>query len=567
MSKLTDGCFIALRCLLLSLLLLSQVMASELQQQGRWVDDEFMQPLNELPDGPAPHVSGRFTYLLNLTLTQPETLVIDFSHSSVLGQFRHLVYDAEGSLLFELEGGASSTTVDPYFLRHGRPLQLPAGEYQILSRLESPFYIATPTPMLFHEQEYREAINRANALVLIGLGIFIGLGFYYLVMGIWRRALTDLLYAGFIFGNLIYNASALLVLKGLFGPQWFYLSSVPILFSNLLYILFVLKLLEITRRHNPIIWHLGALAVITLICFWPIAWLRPEWTLELARYGVFIFGLYGLLAAIARLRQRSKVAGFYLIANIAFLVPALIAISSSDMAYSNIIWIEHIGLLAVLIEVLLLAQVMSYQVGLIHRERLDALAAVSTAQQLALQAQHDALTGLPGRALFNELLQHTLALSQRSKLPLALLYLDLDNLKPVNDQYGHDFGDALLVEVAQRLKQRIRAGDTVARIGGDEFVIILTEVDGIEEAQQISSELAALIANPITCNKQMITTSVSIGIALYPDHGQDAETLLRHADLAMYEAKQNGRNRYCLFSATDALETAPAPQRSIQPAD
>ncbi|WP_409524057.1 diguanylate cyclase domain-containing protein [Nitrincola sp. MINF-07-Sa-05] len=556
--------------LLLCLLFLSHAVASDLQQQGRWVGSEAQHAISSLaalPDGPAPKVSGSYTYLLNLTLTQPESLVIDFSNSSVLGHFRHSVYDAQGTLLVELEGGASSATVDPYFLRHGRPLQLPAGEYQILSRLQSPFYIATPTPMLFNEEQYKKTINRANALVLIGLGIFIGLGFYYLVMGVWRRALTDLLYAGFIFSNLTYNASALLVLKGLFGPQWFYLSSVPILFSNLLYILFVLKLLEITRRRNPVIWHLGALAIITLTCFWPIAWLRPEWTLELARYGVFIFGFFGLLAAIARLRQRSKVAGFYLIANVAFLVPALIAISSSGMAYSNIIWIEHIGLLAVLIEVLLLAQVMSYQVGLIHRERLDALAAVSTAQQLALQAQHDALTGLPGRALFNELLQHTLALSQRTKLPLALLYLDLDNLKPVNDQYGHDFGDALLVEVAQRLKQRIRAGDTIARIGGDEFVIILSEVDDVQEAQQIARELAALVARPIACYKRVIATSVSIGIALYPEHGQDAETLLRHADLAMYEAKQNGRNRSCLFSATDVLDTPTATQRSIQPVD
>ena len=170
-----------------------------------------------------------------------------------------------------------------------------------------------------------------------------------------------------------------------------------------------------------------------------------------------------------------------------------------------------------------------------HQERLERL------------AHFDALTQLPNRMLFADRLQLAMAQTERSRKLLAISYLDLDGFKPVNDTFGHAMGDRLLVEVAQRLKQCIRAGDTVARLGGDEFVLLFAGLDDLQECNRAVSRVLSTLALPFTLSGQAIQISASVGVTLYPEDGSDADTLLRHADQAMYAAKQSGRNRFHLF--------------------
>ncbi len=174
-------------------------------------------------------------------------------------------------------------------------------------------------------------------------------------------------------------------------------------------------------------------------------------------------------------------------------------------------------------------------------------------EQLRQMAQHDALTGLPNRALFTDRLQRSLAVARREESQLALLFLDLDNFKPVNDQFGHAVGDELLQAVAQRMLACVRDSDTVARIGGDEFVLLLRAV-GVHAGQTalgIAEKIRAALAQEFELAGQRLQISCSIGIALFPQHGQDDVELAHHADMAMYLAKQTGRNRVCLYQAAD----------------
>ena len=157
-------------------------------------------------------------------------------------------------------------------------------------------------------------------------------------------------------------------------------------------------------------------------------------------------------------------------------------------------------------------------------------------------AQHDTLTDLPNRALFSDLLDRALSMARREKKQLAVMFLDLDNFKPVNDTHGHALGDRILQLVAQRVRGAIRDSDTVGRIGGDEFVILLPVVERDEDTLGVAGKIREAIAQPFEVDGLTITISCSIGIAHFPKDGADAVELLRHADEAMYGAKEHGRN-------------------------
>lgn len=175
------------------------------------------------------------------------------------------------------------------------------------------------------------------------------------------------------------------------------------------------------------------------------------------------------------------------------------------------------------------------------------------AQQDKLEriALHDTLTGLPNRALLNDRLAMALADARRLRKKMALCFIDLDGFKPVNDQYGHDKGDQVLIGVAQRMLATLRATDTVARLGGDEFVVVLSEITHEAELVVTLQRLMGAIATPHDVGGQMATVSASIGVTLFPDDDVDAETLLRHADQAMYLAKSKGRNCFHFFDVVD----------------
>ncbi|MEO7495938.1 MAG: diguanylate cyclase [Massilia sp.] len=158
-------------------------------------------------------------------------------------------------------------------------------------------------------------------------------------------------------------------------------------------------------------------------------------------------------------------------------------------------------------------------------------------EQLLHLAQHDTLTGLPNRQLFHDRLEGALARARRAGSAFALLYIDLDKFKQVNDRYGHAAGDLLLQEVANRARQCVRAVDTVARIGGDEFVVLLESIREPEDAQTLADAILSALARPITIGRDQVAASASIGIAIYPLDGKSAKQLLKRADSAMYRCK------------------------------
>ena len=163
-------------------------------------------------------------------------------------------------------------------------------------------------------------------------------------------------------------------------------------------------------------------------------------------------------------------------------------------------------------------------------------------------AHHDPLTDLPNRELFHDRLQTALARARRNKERLAVLYIDLDGFKQVNDGHGHAVGDLLLQEVAQRIRRCLRESDTVGRIGGDEFVVLLNNITLPEHGAVGPEKIRAVLDRPFELAGQRLHISSSIGVAAYPEHGDDNKQLIRHADEAMYAAKKNGGNRLLMAS-------------------
>ncbi len=166
------------------------------------------------------------------------------------------------------------------------------------------------------------------------------------------------------------------------------------------------------------------------------------------------------------------------------------------------------------------------------------------AAELDFLANHDALTGLPSLRLCKDRLQQSLAEARRKRLLTAVMFLDLDGFKQINDTHGHESGDQVLKATADRIRAEIRETDTVARIGGDEFIIILSSLPEIDIAERISSDLNRRIARPIRLDDATVSISASIGIAVYPDDGSTAEDLMRNADRAMYRVKDSGKNDF-----------------------
>ncbi|HEU4708671.1 MAG TPA: GGDEF domain-containing protein [Methylophilaceae bacterium] len=177
------------------------------------------------------------------------------------------------------------------------------------------------------------------------------------------------------------------------------------------------------------------------------------------------------------------------------------------------------------------------------------------AAQVEYMAYHDTLTQLPNRSLFNKLLHQELTLAKRNSRGFSLFFLDLDRFKAINDTLGHDIGDKLLIEVAERLTQCLRTSDVVARIGGDEFVALLPNHKGESCAEAVARKIINAISQPYPINGHELSITISIGISMYPRDGQDEHTLMKNADIAMYHAKTHGRNDFRFY--TRQLEQEP----------
>jgi len=186
----------------------------------------------------------------------------------------------------------------------------------------------------------------------------------------------------------------------------------------------------------------------------------------------------------------------------------------------------------------------------------DVSEAHATAIQMASIANHDPLTQLPNRMILSDRISQAISISRRKHRPFAVIFLDLDYFKEINDSLGHAVGDKLLQAVADRLRAGLRGSDTVSRQGGDEFVILLPEIESAADAASSAKKLLLSISAPYSIGEHSIQINGSFGISLYPDHGEDAETVLNNADIAMYEAKEHGRNTIRFFKPEMAAKAA-----------
>jgi len=164
-------------------------------------------------------------------------------------------------------------------------------------------------------------------------------------------------------------------------------------------------------------------------------------------------------------------------------------------------------------------------------------------------ALHDNLTNLPNRNLFEELCADALAKAKRQKSMLVVMFIDLDKFKEVNDKFGHAIGDILLQSVAERLKDCTRESDNVARMGGDEFAIVLADITALEAVSRTAQRIVNEMSRPFTVNEHELAISASVGISLYPTDGEDMPTLFKKADAAMYKVKEEGKNNYQFYNA------------------
>jgi diguanylate cyclase (GGDEF)-like protein/PAS domain S-box-containing protein len=192
----------------------------------------------------------------------------------------------------------------------------------------------------------------------------------------------------------------------------------------------------------------------------------------------------------------------------------------------------------------------------------DATAARVLSHRMSYLAQHDSLTDLPNRVLLGDRLNRAMSLAQRHRRKLAVLFLDIDRFKHVNDSLGHRIGDRLLQSVARRLLECVRRSDTVSRQGGDEFVIVLPEVAHAQDAAISAEKMLHALGEPHAIDEHELRVTGSIGIVVYPDDGTEVDVLLQHADVAMYHAKEQGRNNYCFFEP--ALNSRVLERRALE---
>src|SRR5205823_7878963 len=204
--------------------------------------------------------------------------------------------------------------------------------------------------------------------------------------------------------------------------------------------------------------------------------------------------------------------------------------------------------------------------GILEGTIIDITDRKTAQQQVEYQAYHDSLTGLPNRLLFRDRIAMALAHAKRTKRGAAVLFLDIDQFKLVNDTLGHTIGDRMLQVIAARLIACVRGEDTVARMGGDEFTVLIAEVGDRRATSVVAQKVLEAVRQPVVVDDHELFGTTSVGMAVFPEDGDDAETLLKNADRAMYRAKDAGRNnyQYATPSAFDAAEGRLALERSLR---
>ena len=468
-------------------------------------------------------IGGHFWQQADFEINTGGRYVLDFKNTSVIGHFRHIILDARMHPVAELQGGIESDEPNPFFLRHGREIDFPAGHYRLLTELKSPFFLAYPQPYLDTLAHYRQAIKPWNALTLLCLGLFLGLLVYYLTLAIVRRRMSDAMYSIFILGNLLFNGSALLVFPELFGMHWIYLVSFPILFSNAAYVLFVMSLLKIRRDAYPRLHGAGVGLLVLMGSLIGLAMIRPHWSLEIDRYGVGLFLIYGLIIGILRSWQGSVTARLYLCAIVTFFVLGITTISAQSLS-SYTLYIEHMGLFSVSVEIMLLALVITHQFTQLYHQKERA---IERMEQSNRAARIDAMTGLPNRVALSEALD-------RMPSHGSLTFVDIDGLKYYNDHFGHRRGDELLCAFAKHLNERLGPRARAHRLGGDEFAITCEQGD----MSWVEGRLMQAVADMRSDGFEFADASAG---SAYVHEAQDKQKLQHLADCRMYENKRSRR--------------------------
>ncbi len=260
------------------------------------------------------------------------------------------------------------------------------------------------------------------------------------------------------------------------------------------------------------------------------AWLIPG-----VQEGIAAIVFAGVAAVLWRKRKHREGVGFIVLGTAFFISGALAPFALGR--YSS-----YTGYLEVLLQTLMGVGMIAC---LLEDEREAAELATVEIEHLAY---HDALTGLPNRPLFIDRLIVALAQAGRGERHLAVLFLDLDRFKDINDSLGHSVGDQLLKEVAERIRHCVREGDTIARFGGDEFTLLIPNIDSVDDAAKIAHKIIETLKIPFYISDRELFVSTSVGVSLYPNDGADPETLVRNADTAMYRAKDQGRDNYQLYA-------------------
>lgn len=468
-----------------------------------------------------PLTGGDFIFNGRLHISQAGDYVIDFKNTSTFAKFKHTVKDKHQVVVAELEGGISSTEPNPFTLRHARLIYLEAGDYTLQTSLQTPYLIAQPQPYLDTEQHYKQAIKLGNAITLLCLGVLSGLMAYYFVLGLLRAQMVHAMYAMFILGNLFLQGTSLLVFSDTFGIHNFYLSALPILFSNIAYVFFVKGLLNIRQQSTPRLYRWIEYALVILVLFAAWGMYAPNWMMEMARFGVAIFLCLGLACGIYLSSKKNMTARYYLIAILAFFVLGGLTITAQNFT-GYTLYVEHLGLVAVTVEALLLSFVLSYQFSELFREKEQVLAALGMSEA---QVKTDRLTGLPNRIALDAAVQ---------ELPSSgsITILDLDRLKYYNDNFGHAYGDKLLCDFSRHLQAKLSGIATLHRLGGDEFAITAAKGDEVVIHNMLDETVAYLQANGFAL------VGVSAGTAFIYEEPENCSVVMNMADLRMYEIKR-----------------------------
>ena len=346
--------------------------------------------------------------------------------------------------------------------------------------------------------------------------------------------------------NLTLSYSSLLVSSGLLICAWTLAESIPQwAFASIVaaaaafawlrapHAVAGIRGVAIDRRRSAIVVTGAGLAAFTAVMLPPTGTMDPVSVvavIDAAALGALAITAIVLLASWNP--ARASLAALALVATGAALVPVAGALTANA---SERFWIAAGACRGVLELGLALAIAFNRADG----ERRRALESVARAEQVAY---HDPLTGMPNRALFFDRLNVALAHAERHRHKLAVLFLDLDRFKNVNDSLGHTLGDELIREASLRLHRCMRSEDTVARFGGDEFLVLLRIVGRVDDAGRVAEKILSAISQPYHLGQSEIITTASVGIAIYPADGTDAETLVRNADAAMYRAKESGRD-------------------------